>query len=291
VARADSDEVIFTGRLSRASQPWLADHKMHDVVLLPGAAMVELALHAGDYVGCPRVDELVLHAPLIVGENDCVTVQVVVGAWSESGERPIRIYSRIDDGAARRWTHHAQGTLSSVSEPTDTAQIESWPPAGAEPIDVSELYPALAAVGYEYGPTFRGLHSLWRRGAEVFVEAELPEKVKVGASQFGLHPALLDAILHGIAAGGVVLAESGLTKLPFEWEGVSLDTVGATRLRARITAVGDDRFAVSLMNSCGDSVGRIDSLVLRGLSLDRLLKSTANDDALYALDWVNSRAV
>ena len=286
VARADSDEVIITGRLSRASHPWLADHKVHDVVLVPGAAMVEMALHAGEQVGCQRIDELVLHAPLIIGEHSCVTVQVVVGAWQEPGERPVRIYSRIDDGADRRWTHHAQGVLSAAPASTEPAQTEPWPPAGAEPVDVSELYPELAAVGYEYGPTFRGLHSLWRRGAEVFVEVELPERAKVDASLFGLHPALLDAILHGIAAGGV-LAESGLTRLPFEWEGVSLDAVGATRLRARITFVGDDTVAVTLMNSSGGYVGRIDSLTLRGISPSRLLASTDGNDALYGLDWVS----
>jgi NADPH:quinone reductase-like Zn-dependent oxidoreductase len=284
VAQADSDEIIFTGRLSLASHPWLAEHKVHDVVLVPGAAMVELALHAGDHAGCPRVDELVLHAPLIVGEHG-VAVQVVVGAWRESGERPIRIYSRIDDGVDRRWTRHAQGVLSSVPAPTDTAQIEPWPPAGAEPVNVSELYLALAAVGYEYGTAFRGVNSLWRRGAEVFVEVELPEQVKADASLFGLHPALLDAILHGIGAGGI-LAESELTRLPFEWRGVSLEAVGATRLRARITLVGDDTVAVTLMDSCGTVVGRIDSLALRGVSPSRLLMSTVADDALYGLDWV-----
>ena len=65
---------------------------------------------------------------------------------------------------------------------------------------------------------------------------------------------LLDAILHGIGAGGI-LAESELTRLPFEWEGVSLHAVGATRLRARITLVGDDTVAVTLMDSCGALVG------------------------------------
>jgi acyl transferase domain-containing protein len=123
------------------------------------AAMVELALHAGDHAGCSRVDELVLQAPLIVGEHG-VAVQVVVGAWRESCDRPIRIYSRIDDGVDRRWTRHAQGVLSAVPVPTDTVQIEPWPPADAEPVKVSELYPALAAVGYQYVPAFRGLPSV-----------------------------------------------------------------------------------------------------------------------------------
>ena len=80
VELADSGEVILTGRLSLVSHPWLADHKVHGVVLVPGAAMVEMALHAGDRAGCPRVDQLVLHAPLVIGEHGRVAVQVVVGA-------------------------------------------------------------------------------------------------------------------------------------------------------------------------------------------------------------------
>ena len=169
--------------------------------------------------------------------------------------------------------------------PPPTEEFDQWPPEGAEPIDVSEAYPKLAARGYEYGPAFRGLRSVWRRGGEVFVEAALPEQAKADASRFGLHPALLDAILHGIGAGGI-LAESELTRLPFEWEGVSLHAVGATRLRARITLVGDDTVAVTLMDSCGALVGRIDSLALRGVSPSRLLMSTVADDAVYGLDWV-----
>ncbi len=283
VTQADSDDVIFTGRLSLRSHPWLADHKVHGVVIVPGAAMVELALHAGDYAGCPRVDELVLHAPLIVGEHESVAVQVVVGPWGESRERPIRIYSRIDDVVDRPWTRHAEGVLSAVPATAPTAGVEPWPPAESEPVDVSELYLALSDCGYEYGPGFRGLCSVWRRDAEVFVEAALPDLIS-DASRFSLHPALLDAVLHGIAAGGI-FAESELIRLPFEWEGVSLHAVGASRLRARITKIGDDRVAVTLADTRGAFVGRIDSLVLRRISPARLLASSVTNDALYGLDW------
>jgi acyl transferase domain-containing protein/NADPH:quinone reductase-like Zn-dependent oxidoreductase/NADP-dependent 3-hydroxy acid dehydrogenase YdfG/acyl carrier protein len=286
VAHADSDEIILTGRLSLASHPWLADHKVHGVVLVPGAAMVELALHAGDCAGCARVDELVLQSPLIVGEHGGVAVQVVVGAQDESGERSVRIYSRIDsDGADRAWTRHAEGVLAPAPDAIPYEEFDRWPPEDAEPVDVSEAYPVLAARGYEYGPAFRGLRSVWRRGGEVFVEAALPDNTTADASRFGLHPVLLDAILHGIGAGGI-LAESELTRLPFEWLGFSLHAVGATRLRARIKLVGDDTVAITLMDGGGALVGRIDSLALRGVSPSRLRMSTFADDALYGLDWV-----
>ena len=126
---------------------------------------------------------------------------------------------------------------------------------------------------------------MWRHGAEVFVEAALPEQVKADAGRFVLHPALLDAILHGIAAGGI-LAESELTRLPFEWEGLSLHAVGASRLRARITLVGDDTLAISLLDGCGTPIGRIESLALLGIPPNRLSMSDLAEDAVYALDWV-----
>lgn len=284
VAQADSDELIFTGRLSLKSDPWLSDHKVHGVVLVPGAVMVELALYAGDWASCPRVDQLVLKAPMVLDEHEGISLQLIVGAQDESGERSVRIFSRVGaDGAGREWTCHAEGVLA----PAPDAEIDElprrWPPEGAELIDVSEAYPVLEACGYEYGPTFRGLRSVWRDGGDVLVEAALPDTATADANRFGLHPALLDAVLHGIGAGGL-LDESDLTRLPFEWEGVTLYAVGATRLRARITAIGKDAVSITLSDSGGAPVGRVDSLTLRGIP-PGVLRTSIADDALYGVDW------
>ena len=65
------------------AQPWLADHAVAGVVLFPGAGFVELALRAGDEVGCAVVEELTLSAPLLLPAADGVQVQVVVGAADE----------------------------------------------------------------------------------------------------------------------------------------------------------------------------------------------------------------
>jgi hypothetical protein len=89
--------------------------------------MVEMALHAGDRARCPRVNDLILHTPLTVGEHGGVAVQVVVGAWTDSGERTVRTYSRIDDGADRAWTRRAEGVLSSIDMPADTADLTQCP--------------------------------------------------------------------------------------------------------------------------------------------------------------------
>src|SRR5262249_54753480 len=57
---ADGGEVLLTGRLSLASHAWLADHAVAGTVVVPGAALAELALAAGAQVGMAALVELIL---------------------------------------------------------------------------------------------------------------------------------------------------------------------------------------------------------------------------------------
>ncbi|MBL3671818.1 polyketide synthase dehydratase domain-containing protein, partial [Streptomyces sp. M2CJ-2] len=43
VALPASGGVVLTGRLSVDGQPWLADHRVRDAVVVPGTALVEMA--------------------------------------------------------------------------------------------------------------------------------------------------------------------------------------------------------------------------------------------------------
>nr|WP_269217884.1 type I polyketide synthase [Streptomyces clavuligerus] len=80
VALADSDGLLFTGRLSPQTHPWLADHAVRGSALLPGTAFLELAVLAGDRTGCARVDELTLEAPLVLPRHGGVALRLSVGA-------------------------------------------------------------------------------------------------------------------------------------------------------------------------------------------------------------------
>ena len=201
VASPDSGGVVLTGRLSVSGQPWLADHVVGGVVLFPGAGFVELVIRAGDEVGCGVVRELLVVAPLVLAGGGGVQVQVVVGGPGELGDRVVSVYSRGSQSGSE-WVLHAQGVLG-VVEPVVSAPVVAglvvWPPEGAVAVDVSDAYARLAGRGYEYGPAFRGLRAMWRRGEEVFAEVALPEGVDLGG--FGIHPVLLDAALHLRACG------------------------------------------------------------------------------------------
>ena len=208
---AGGDQLVLTGRVSTGVQPWLADHVVGGVVLVPGTALLELAVRAGDAAGCGQVSELALQAPLVLPADGTVQVQVVVGGVLDAGGRPVEVFSRPDgpgqDGDGP-WTCHARGQLAPAGQAgpqaaADTAAAMAWPPGGAVPVGLDGFYEGLAGAGLGYGAAFRGLRAAWRRGDEVFAEAVLPEAAG-DAAGFGLHPALLDAVLHaaGLAGAG-----------------------------------------------------------------------------------------
>ncbi|MFD0493496.1 type I polyketide synthase [Streptomyces rhizosphaericus] len=132
VSLASGGGVVLSGRLSLATHGWLADHAVHGVVLLPGTALVELALQAGDQVGCGRVEELILETPLIVPEKGGVHLQVEVGQADASGYREVSVFSRDEaEGEGAAWACHARGALA-PAEGADGASFDfgAWPPAG-----------------------------------------------------------------------------------------------------------------------------------------------------------------
>ncbi|MEV0538076.1 type I polyketide synthase, partial [Kitasatospora sp. NPDC050463] len=279
---AGGESVVFTGRLSLTAQPWLADHAVNGTVILPGAALAELAIRAGDEIGLPHLDELTLQAPLLLPATGSVELQLVAGA-EQSGRRPLTLHSRTNDASA--WTQHAEGILA---ETTDTSGIDltQWPPTGAKPVDVTNLYEDLAGLGLEYGPVFQGLTAAWRTDNEVFAEITLPEQPQTDAGRFGLHPALLDAALHAIALGDFLPA--GQPHLPFAFGGLTLQASGATALRVRVgSAAPGGALALALADGEGRPVAEIGALTLRPVAADQL---SAARDMLHRLEWVSITA-
>ncbi|MFE4517529.1 SDR family NAD(P)-dependent oxidoreductase [Kitasatospora sp. NPDC056783] len=280
---ADSDGAVLTGRLSVRTHPWLADHVVGDRVVVPGTAMVELAIRAGDQVGCGHLEELTLEVPLVLPEQDGTRVQVTVGAPDAAGSRTVSVYSRAEGAAADQpWTLHASGLLGQA--PAGTGEhLTEWPPAGAEALETAGLYERHAASGLHYGPTFQALHGAWQRGDELFAEVRLAERPAADAGRFGLHPAAFDAALHALALLGDG-SDDETARLPFMFSGVSLHAVGASVLRVRLRATGAHSFAVDLADATGAPVASVTSLASRPLTNLRQQQGPSND-ALFRLGW------
>ncbi|WP_429194096.1 type I polyketide synthase [Kitasatospora sp. MAP12-15] len=279
--------LVATARWSLRTHPWLADHAVAGAVIVPGAALVEAVIRAGDELGCGRLDELTLHAPVVLAERGGTQVQIAVGAPDAAALRPVTVHTRPAEGG-QEWTLQATGALAEPSteaaeaaEPAD--DLTAWPPPGAQPVAVDGLYAELLARGYAFGPAFQGLRAAWRCGESLYSEVQLPERADAEAARFGIHPALLDAALH---AAHLLPADDadGRTRLPFSWTGVSLHAAGATALRVRLTPAGPDAVRVLMADRTGRPVAVIDSLVVRPMAVETAAPAVVRE-ALFHLEW------
>ncbi|WP_344285296.1 type I polyketide synthase, partial [Actinomadura napierensis] len=275
VTLPDERTTVFTGRLSLDTHPWLTDHAINGIPVLPGTAYLELAIHAGDHTGTPHIHELSLQAPLAL--HTSVQLQITVSAPDDNGHRALTIHSRPT--GTEPWTCHATGTLAPAAAPK-APDLTAWPPPGAEPVPTDDLYQRFDSLGLSYGPLFQGIHAVWRDADRVYAEVALPDPD--AATGYTLHPALLDAALHPIALAG---SQNGGVHLPFAWEGVTFHAAGATTLRVAITPAGEQATGLSITatDPAGHPVATIDTLTLRPLA--DVPGAPAQDGHLYALAW------
>nr|WP_284346978.1 type I polyketide synthase [Frankia sp. Cppng1_Ct_nod] len=295
VRLADGDGHLFTGRIAPAAHPWLDSQAVAGLRLLPAAVLVDLAIRAGDEVGCTVLDELTLAEPLVVADSGRVQIQVRINAPDASGRRPLTVHARPEEAPAEAaWTCHATATLAD-RPPAAAFELHTWPPPNASPVDVDRLYEDLLGHGYRYGPACQRLAKAWRRGAELFAEVVLDSGS--GADGFRLHPALLDAGLHLILWDRMISGGSAIPVVPTAFRDIRLSATGATTVRMRIapaeTDTDPDRdrdrdtVSVELADHTGAPVAAIASVALRPLAAGRLhARHDAVADALFALDWV-----
>ncbi|MCX5198443.1 SDR family NAD(P)-dependent oxidoreductase [Streptomyces sp. NBC_00249] len=246
VTIAGADQVLFTSRLSVRTHPWLAEHAVFDSAVLPGSALVELAVRAADELGLAGLAELDLDKPVVLPEQGAVQLQLGVGPADEAGRRPFTVHTRADEAEAR-WTVHAAGVFD-----TQTAQTAQTAPA---------------VLGGEAA------------------ELALPEELLPDAAAYELHPALLEAAVAaagGTGAAGttriparwqdVRLHASGATAVRVRIAPLDGDPEGAVTVR--------------LSDAQDQAVATVGRLVFRDVPDTEFTVSQGGSRPLFQVDWV-----
>nr|WP_308437002.1 SDR family NAD(P)-dependent oxidoreductase [Streptomyces finlayi] len=279
VPLAGADGVLFTSRLSLRVHPWLLDHRVDGSARFPDTAFLELAVQAGDQVGCSHLKEFAVTAPLLLDGAEPV-VQVWVGAPDgDSGDRTVACYARPHDAAGDApWTRHATGTLTARPFTAPAAPLV-WPPTGAAAVDLEGFYGSGAP-----GPVFQNLTAAWLHGEEVFAEVRLTDEAADDARYFGLHPALSAAALHGAVLLGIG-AEDRLPG-PRAWRDATLHAGGASVLRVRLTRSGEDTVLIGAYDAEGAPVLSAASVALAAEE-DMTGPASSNEHApLFHVEWI-----
>jgi acyl transferase domain-containing protein/acyl carrier protein len=283
----EGEGLSLSGAISLATHPWLADHAVAGTVLLPGSAFLELALCAGSHCEAAQVKELTMQAPLLVPEEGSVALRATVSGPDADGERQLLIHSRpssAEDGEPDEWTRHAEGTLSRL-EPDAPTTLASWPPAGADELELADFYASLADLGFEYGPAFQGLTKAWIQGEEIFAEVALGPEQSDEAEGYLLHPALSDAALQATRLRSS--EEDAKAKTVTAWQGVSLAAaVGVAEARVVLSsAASGSGLALRLEDSEGRLLAAVASLALEQLTAQQMGAQARGRQDLLAVSW------
>jgi acyl transferase domain-containing protein/acyl carrier protein len=194
--------------LSVSGVPYLGDHRVQELAVLPAAAYLEMALAATAEVlgdGPHLLEKVTFEKALFLPENEPKTVQLAMAA--QMGGATFQFLSRDTSsaGAAATWTRHAAGAVR-VLDPAAQAPVTEHEPIGAiqarcqETLSGPDLYRAVQERGLHYGPSFQGLERLWRREGEALGRLRASVEVESSAKAYRIHPALLDACFHVVAA-------------------------------------------------------------------------------------------
>ncbi|GAB1511618.1 type I polyketide synthase [Actinophytocola sp. KF-1] len=292
VTLPESEDVVLTGRLSLRTHPWLIGHTLLGRVIVPGTGYVEMAIEAGNQVGCDFLEEMVLETPLVVPDEGGCAVRFVVGRPDQHGNRRFTVYSRFDDAPAEwGWTRNASGVLAntaSMTKPTvppEHAEMAEWPPPGAREIELGDLYDRFLKEGYTFGPHFRGLKHSWTIGEELYSEVWLPEEYVEETKEFNLHPALLDSAMHVLILGASEYLDDSVA-VGFAWSGVHLYATGATALRVRMLPTDESAVEILLADQHGRPVAHVRAMAGRAMTHEQADAAYHRGvDALLGVNW------
>jgi acyl transferase domain-containing protein/NAD(P)-dependent dehydrogenase (short-subunit alcohol dehydrogenase family) len=183
---------MWQADLSPAIAPYLADHVIQGVPVVPAAAYVEagLAVHhlLGD-AGRATLEDMEFHRALVLDGEREARLQ-----WSydaKSGQ--YRAFTRaLGDGS--EWTCHASGRISPAApidaEPVDLIGARA---RCTEYLEAEALYNSLREHGLQYGPAFQGVRGLWRGPREAIARLDVGLSDGAESAEHHVHPALLDA--------------------------------------------------------------------------------------------------
>lgn len=184
--------------LDTATYPWLADHKVANGIVLPGAAFVEMALAAArEHFGGKRqeLEELDILAPIVFDGEHGRSLRFELSV--RDGSFHIRSRQRLSED---EWTLNAVGRL--LGTPTIGAPKKRIQPlrgaGGVIVIDHETHYKLTSALGLEYGASFQGMERAEVHGQTLLANLLPPDEIKEAAPQYLIHPALLDVCFQSL---------------------------------------------------------------------------------------------
>jgi polyketide synthase 5 len=271
---------VWQGEVGTADQPWLGDHQIRNVAVLPGAAYCEMALAAARTVlgEASEVRDIRFEQALLLDEQTTVGASASV---SSPGLLDFTVETNQGGEQARQATAvlHAADDDQPPSYDTPALLISH-----SHSTDGAEVRERLDQRGVQYGPAFTGLDAVHtgEGTCSVLAEVALPRQIRSQQGAYRVHPALLDACFQSVEAHpDVQVLGEGVLGLP----------LGVRRLRS-YAAARDAHYSYTRVTKADKSgieadIDVLDEhgtvlLAVQGLQLGTNVSESGNKDRVLA---------
>jgi phthiocerol/phenolphthiocerol synthesis type-I polyketide synthase C len=250
--------------------PYLADHVVDGEVVVPGAALIEMALAAGRDLsaeGPLGLEDFDILQPLTLPKGQMREISVRHTGTTGA----IEIWSRPRLGTDG-WTLNGRGRLVAVSRGPrarrDMGEVISESPG-------STVYERASLSGIDYGPAFQRIISLKRNAKHMDT---MLRPAEAGTGEFTraqiLHPASLDAALHGLFDQIKLDATVRRTYVPVRFGGVTVYRDHADIVAAEVSVIRETDHSVlislALIDADGTVVADCEDVLLKAVALTRV---------------------
>ncbi|MDR6182816.1 type I polyketide synthase [Asaia bogorensis] len=278
--------------LTELGVPWLKDHCIDNVVLLPAAGFIESALAVGHEIEGQTgvvLENLEILAPLVVQSGD----NPILYLDYDESRGTLRFHSAKEE-FSEMWIDHGKvDILSAAPWPMpviDRAMVEQ---ALEQGVDGAGLYEKIRNHGFHYGPRFQTLQRLAVQDRVAYARIGLTEDELGSAEAYYLHPALLDGAMHALI-GLVPESFSDHMYVPVGFDRLSCFGMGTTEVLARveITAITKSQIEASLRlySTTGMPVAEVKGMRLAEVPRIHKEAATRVETQEYYTKWIESEA-
>jgi acyl transferase domain-containing protein/acyl carrier protein len=293
--------------LDKRLMPYLDEHRIEGVALLPASAYVEMALAtavAAFGVQSFALENIEFHRALFLPDGEVRRLQLILAPGAD-GTAAFHIYSCPAGGgqSTNPGTLHASGKVRLRSEGNifrarqeTAAELQD---RCSETISGKDYYLRLHDSGIHYGSFYQGITQLWRNNGTILGEMRAPQGPEAEFSAFQIHPASLDACFQ--VAGAVVAAGATGNRKQDIFIPTRIDEIRVhcrpeqclrpeQRLWTHARLQEKDGHAVkgdaTLLDESGNAVAEIAGLRFESLDGDIQRTQGENlDDWLYEFQW------
>ncbi|MUG94285.1 SDR family NAD(P)-dependent oxidoreductase [Scytonema sp. UIC 10036] len=286
-----SQDVFFESEFSTSTKPLLAEYKVYDQVVVPGACHLALLLGAASLTfstqAC-RLENIVFPQALAIPSGEARTVQLVLSPQgSGKSFQLISFDAATDSSAQSQWLVLATGVLWPMTNTgSQTIAIEEILARCTQQIHESEISPNRHRQ-IQLGESFQWLDSVWCGEGEAIAKIKWQDLLGDEQQEYELYPGLIDScwqLMNIVFSGEETFVPLAIESFRFEQRPETQQLWCHARRREQQDSDGDFIADIKLLDVKGQMIAEMDGVSAKKVSqwLPDTLETT---DWLYEIDW------